>query len=145
MDDGTLERNRALVHELYDTLMAEGDVAAAERLVADDYVDHDVPGPFPGTRDGLIAAVRGVREAFPDVRPELYETLAEGEWVSIRVEAGGTHTGAPFMGVEPSGRTMRWKEIHHYRCRDGRIVEHRGVFDLLAILVQLGAVTLPTP
>jgi hypothetical protein len=34
---------------------------------------------------------------------------------------------------------MRWKELHIFRCRDGQIVEHRGVFDLLSILQQLGA------
>ena len=137
------ETNVGLVRELYGALMARGDVGAAERIVADDYIDHDVPGPFPGTRDGLISAVEGVRAAFPDVQPELYETIAEGDWVSVRVEASGTHSGAPFMGVAASGGTMRWKELHHFRCSDGRIVEHRGVFDLLAILVQLGAVTLP--
>jgi predicted ester cyclase len=137
------QRNAALVHELYGSLMAEGDVAAAERILAEDYVDHDVPGPFPGTRDGLIQAVQAVRTAFPDVKPELFETIAQGEWVSVRVEAGGTHTGAPFLGAPPEARSIRWNEIHHYRCNDGRIVEHRGVFDLLAILAQLGVVELP--
>jgi predicted ester cyclase len=141
--EGTNDRNRDLVRELYGSLMARGDEAAARRIHAEDYVDHDVPGPVPGNRDGLIAAVAGVRAAFPDVRPELFETIAERDWVSVRVEAGGTHTGAPFMGIEATGRSMRWKELHHYRCDDGRIVEHRGVFDLLGILVQLGAVTLP--
>jgi predicted SnoaL-like aldol condensation-catalyzing enzyme len=50
---GTKE-NAALVRELYGTLMANGDVTTAERILAPDYVDHDVPGPFPGTREGLI-------------------------------------------------------------------------------------------
>lgn len=140
MDGGT---NADLVRELYATLMAKGDVGAAERILAPDYVDHDIPGPFPGTREGLVQAVQGVRTSFPDVKPQLYETVSEGDWVSVRLQAGGTHTGGPFMGIEPSGRPIRWKEIHHFRCAGGRIIEHHGVFDLLGILVQLGAVELP--
>jgi predicted ester cyclase len=137
------ERNKDLVRRLYATLMAEGDTAAADEMLAEGYVDHDIPGPFPPDREGLKQAVMGVRAAFPDVKPELYEIVAEDDLVAVRVEAGGTHTGAPFMDIPPSGSRIRWKEMHVFRCRDGRIVEHRGVFDLLAILQQLGAIPGP--
>jgi predicted ester cyclase len=137
------DRNKALVQQLYGTLMAKGDTVAADGILAVDYVDHDVPGPFPGTRDGLKQAVLAVRGAFPDVMPELYELIAEGDLVAVRVEAGGTHTGEPFLGVPAAGSSIRWKELHLFRCREGRIVEHRGVFDLLAIMQQLGVVPGP--
>lgn len=137
------EHNKALVRELYARLMARGDTEGADEILAEDYVDHDIPGPFPGTREGLKQAVLGVRAAFPDVMPELYELVAEEDLVAVRVEAGGTHTGEPFLGVPPAGAAIRWKEIHLFRCRDGRIVEHRGVFDLLAIMQQLGVVPEP--
>lgn len=138
------ERNKDLVRRLYARLMAEGDTVAADEILAEDYVDHDVPGPFPGTRDGLKQAVLGVRAAFPDAMPELYELVAEDDLVAVRVEAGGTHTGEPFLGVPATGAAIRWKELHLFRCRDGRIVEHRGVFDLLAIMQQLGVVPSPS-
>jgi predicted ester cyclase len=138
-----IEQNKELVRRLYATLMAEGDTRAADEILAEDYVDHDIPGPFPGDREGLKQAVMGVRSAFPDVKPELDEIVGEGDLVAVRVEAGGTHTGAPFMDVPPAGAPIRWKEMHVFRCRDGRIVEHRGVFDLMAIMQQLGA--LPGP
>lgn len=137
------ERNKELVRALYGSLMAKGDTVAADGILAEDYVDHDIPGPFPGTRDGLKQAVLGVRAAFPDVTPELYELVAEDDLVAVRVEAGGTHTGEPFLGVPAAGASIRWKELHLFRCRDGRIVEHRGVFDLLAIMQQLGVVPGP--
>jgi predicted ester cyclase len=57
------------------------------------------------------------------------------------VVATGTHTGAPFPpGIPASGKSMTWKEVHIFRCADGRIAEHWGVFDLLGILQQLGAI-----
>jgi predicted ester cyclase len=38
--------------------------------------------------------------------------------------------------LEPTGRDFEWTEIHTFRCRDGRIVEHSGVVDLVAITPQ---------
>ena len=140
----TLEANKDLVRRLYATLMAKGDTAAADEILAEDYVDHDIPGhPGDGGREELKAAVQGVRSSFPDVKPELYEMVAEGDLVSVRVEAGGSHTGTAFIGIPPEGKTMRWKEIHVFRCGGGKVVEHWGVFDMLSIMQQLGAIPMP--
>ena len=137
----TPQANKELVHRLYNTLMAEGDVAAAHEILAAGYVDHDIPGLGEGGRAELIQAVQGVRAAFPDIKPTLPQTLAEGDLVSVRVIARGTHTGAPFPpGIPATGKSMEWKEIHIFRCQDGQIVEHWGVFDMLGILQQLGAI-----
>jgi predicted ester cyclase len=38
----------------------------------------------------------------------------------------GTHTGAPFNGVEPTGRPVNINGTAILRMRDGLIVEHWG-------------------
>ena len=140
----TQEKNKELVHRLYGSLHAKGDTTAADEILAEDYVDHDIPGhPGDGTREDLKGAVLAVRAAFPDVMPELFETVAGDDMVSVRVEAGGTHTGEPFAGIPPAGNAIRWKEIHIFRCADGRIAEHWGVFDMMGIMMQLGAIPMP--
>lgn len=136
--------SKQLVIRLYGTLMAKGDTRAADEILSPAYVDHDISGlPADGGREQLKQAVLGVRSAFPDVQPRLHELVAEGDLVSVRVTAHGTHTGAPFMGIQPAGKKMLWKEQHIFRVAEGRIVEHWGVFDLLSILQQLGAITAP--
>lgn len=96
---------------------------------------------FYATRAELIQAVQGVRAALPDIKPTLPQTVVEGDLVSVRVVAQGTHTGAPFPpGIPASGKSITWKEVHIFRCQDGQIVEHWGVFDMLGILQQLGAI-----
>lgn len=140
----SLEANKELVHRLYGTLMAKGDVDTGREILADDYVDHDLPGIGEGGREELIQVVQGVRASMPNVVPRLHETVAEGDLVAARVEAKGTHTGAPFPpGIPAEGRAVVWKEIHVFRIGGGRIVEHWGVFDMLGILEQLGAVPAP--
>ena len=132
--------NKTAVRELYAELMGKGNSTAADLLLDKAYVDHNIPGMLEdGGREELKAAVHGVRGAFPDIKPQLHEIIAEGDWVSVRVVAEGTHTGSEFMGVKPLGRKMRWDEIHHFRVVGGRIVEHHGIFDMLSIMKQIGA------
>jgi predicted ester cyclase len=133
--------NIELVQRLYGGLMAKGDTAVADEVLATDYLDHDIPGVGEGGRRELVAAVLAVRAAFPDISPTLGPTLASDDLVAVRVEAHGTHTGAPFPpGIPATGAAITWKEVHIFRCAGGRIAEHWGVFDMLGILQQLGAI-----
>jgi predicted ester cyclase len=137
----TADGNTELVRRLYGGLMAKGDTAVADEVLADDYLDHDIPGVGEGRKKELVAAVLAVRAAFPDIAPTLGPTLAGGDLVAVRVQAHGTHTGAPFPpGIPATGTAITWKEVHIFRCADGRIAEHWGVFDMLGILRQLGAI-----
>jgi predicted ester cyclase len=123
--------------------MASGDVAAAEEILAEGYVDHSVPGQGEAGRGELIGVVQAVR-AVPDIAPTVDQAVAEGDLVAVRITARVHHTGAPFPpGIPAAGRSIEWREQHIFRIADGRIVEHWGVFDNLAILQQLGAVPGP--
>jgi predicted ester cyclase len=133
--------NTELVRRLYGGLMAKGDTDVTDEVLAEDYLDHDIPGVGAGGRRELVAAVLAVRAAFPDISPTLGPILASDDLVAVRVEAHGTHTGAPFPpGIPATGTAVTWKEVHIFRCAGGRIAEHWGVFDMLGILQQLGAI-----
>lgn len=95
---GKVNANKELVRRLYGTLMADGDEASAREILAEDYVDHDIPGVGEGGREELISAVLAVRASFPDVKPELFEMVGEDDLVAVRVEAGGTHFGGGVHG-----------------------------------------------
>lgn len=139
-----LEANKDLIRRMYAVLHGGGDTTAASEIVAQDYVDHDLPGLGTGGRDQLFMLVAGVRAAIPDVRPTVVQAVAEGDFVAARVVATGTHTGAPFPpGIPAAGAKLRWQECHIYRIANGMIAEHWGVNDMLAILTQLGAMPAP--
>jgi predicted SnoaL-like aldol condensation-catalyzing enzyme len=90
----TGDGNTELVQRLYGGLMAKGDTAVADEVLAEDYLDHDIPGVGEGGRQELVAAVLAVRAAVPDIAPTLGPILAEGDLVAVRVEAHGS-TPAP--------------------------------------------------
>jgi predicted ester cyclase len=139
-----LEANKDLVRRLYAVLHGAGDTESASKILASDYLDHDLPGIGEGRREQLFMLVSGVRGAIPDVRPEVVQAVAEGDLVAARVVAEGNHSGTPFPpGIPAAGTHLRWQECHVYRIANGQIAEHWGVNDMLSILQQLGAVPAP--
>ena len=57
--------------------------------------------------------------------------------MAVRVTVRGTHEGE-FIGRPPTGRRFAVPSVGIFRIIDGRIAEHWGVFDQLAMLGQLG-------
>lgn len=102
------------------------------------YIDHSAPPGAPGGLGGVEAVFRMFRGGFPDVHFDINVMLAEGDKVATRVSGSGTNDGA-FMGTPPSGSVAHWGSHGIFRVDDGRIAEHWGQPDILALLSQIGA------
>jgi len=128
--------NKHIVEALVSAI-DDDDEAVVRTLVDDDLVSHGALGDVHGP-DGFVGIMlRNVRRGFPDAHVELVTIVAEGDLVSFRLEGSGTHLG-PFLGVEPTGKTVRIRGIHHVRLRNGRIIEHWQGPDILAMLLDMG-------
>ena len=78
------------------------------------------------------------RIAFPDVRMETLELVAEGERVAGRFRCSGTNLGA-WRGEPPTGKRMHEiDEVYFFTVREGRILEAWGLEDTAKRLQQLG-------
>ncbi len=120
----------------------EQDLDAAEGLLTPGYVRHDANVPDivgPAAERQFIA---GVLTAFPDLRFEIEQLVAEGDLVIGRYTARGTQRGV-FAGVPPTGRAVVFQATESYRLVGERIAEQWVVMDTLGLLQQLGA--LPPP
>ncbi|BDM74402.1 hypothetical protein HEK616_78890 (plasmid) [Streptomyces nigrescens] len=111
---------------------------AIDEFVAPDVVFH-APVPMGGTGAEALKRVWEVLvRAFPDIHVTVEETIAEGDKVVSRNTVTGTHRGE-YQGLPPTGKTVTYGEIFIMRFTDGRIVEIRGIVDVLTQLRQLGA------
>ena len=137
-----VERNKALVRRLMEEDISQGDEAAAEAIIHPDFFDHTNPPGMQHGLEGHNAIVRLFRAIFPDLEWHIDELIAEGDKVVARTTMRGTQREA-FFGIPPTGRTVEMTGIHILRIADGRIVEHWGINDDLALMRQLGAI--PTP
>lgn len=120
----------------------EGKFELLNELLAPTFVDHTPREGVAPTRDGLKQGITELKRAFPDLRYTIADAFVCGDQVVHRLSATGTMTG-DFMGITATGKSATWTEIHIGRSVDGRLTEHWGLVDQLAMLVQLGV--LPAP
>lgn len=126
----------------FHTAVNSGDPTVVSKAI-DEFVAPDVrfhaPVPMGATGAEALKRVWDVLlSAFPDIRVTVEETIAEGDKVVARNTVTGTHQGA-YQGLSPTGRSVSYNEIFIFRFAEGRIVEIRGVVDVLTQLRQLGA------
>ncbi len=142
-----LEVDKQSSKRLYEEVFGRGNYDVADEILAADVVSHG-PGvsPVVGT-DPLKRQAALLRGAFPDLQVVLSDQLAEGDRVTSRWSASGTHTGPlnlPTGAVEPSGTTIAFEEMRIDRFAGGRIVESWFLPDRMTLWRQLGLFPAPT-
>jgi len=129
-----------LINRFYDETIGSGNLDLIDELTADGFVDHEegFPGQ-PEGKEGIKFFVTAMREAFPDIKATVGETLEDGDLASARVTLRGTHKGE-FMGVPASDKSVEVETIDIIRIEDGKCAEHWGVTDNMSLMQQIGAV-----
>jgi steroid delta-isomerase-like uncharacterized protein len=132
-----LNANKAVVLRFNREVIEKGDVAALRELLAPDFINQTAPPGVSAGPEGMRQVLFEVlRPAFPDLRVEIHDQIAEGDRVTTRKTLRGTHRG-PLMGVPATGREVVIEVIDIVRVRDGRYAEHWGINTLPAVLAQL--------
>jgi steroid delta-isomerase-like uncharacterized protein len=130
---------RRLVAELIN----DGNVAAFDELISPDFVEHEeLPPGMPPGREGTRQLFSALHSAFPDLRAEIEDVVAQEDKVVFRMTWRGSHTG-PFMGIPPTGKQFAFRVFDMVRVADGKVAEHWGLLDQLSLMQQLGVI--PTP
>lgn len=131
---------KAIARRFLEEAFNGGNFDVVDELVAPEFVSHDaaMPEPMIGI-EAAKASIAGYREAFPDLRLTIEQQVAEGEFVTTRWSARGTHEG-DLMGIAPTGKQSTVTGITIDRITDGRFVESWTNWDTLGMLQQLGVV-----
>ena len=134
----SIEDNKAVAAAVVERVMNRGDLAVVDEYYAAGYVEHDVlPPTIPSGPEGLRQLFGMLRAAFPDLHYDVHDVVADGDKVVQRVTGSGTMHG-PLFGLQATGRSASWSEIHISRFDGGKVVEHWSVTDQLGMLQQLG-------
>lgn len=129
-----------LIARFYEEVLAGGNLSLIDELTMEDVVDHEegLPGQ-PSGREGVKFFVNAMRQGFPDLRAKTIEpTMSDGDLEAARTILTGTHNGE-FMGVPASGSSVEFESIDIIRVSDGKVAEHWGVTDVMALMQQIGA------
>jgi predicted ester cyclase len=115
----------------YSDAMESGDTEAVYEFWAAEFHSHVTSRVAPGR---VGEDVRGeeqrwwqqARAAFPDMVFTVNLIIEKDDLVVSNWTVHGTHTGAPFYDVPPSGEPVTINGTAILRIRDGLIVEHWG-------------------
>jgi steroid delta-isomerase-like uncharacterized protein len=132
-----LERNKAAVARFFEEVWNQGDEAAIDRFIAEDAAGNDPR--FGVGRESFRRQWRGWRAAFPDLRFDVEELVAEGETVVSRWTLSGTHRGT-FQGIAATGRQVRVSGMSLDHLAAGVILSGFDAWDALGLRQQLGVV-----
>jgi steroid delta-isomerase-like uncharacterized protein len=130
---GDEQANRDLVARLH-AAMDRQDWAAALALTSPDIRAR--VGSATLDRDAWVGMGKMFYGAFPDGRHAIEECLAVGDRVVTLATWSGTHR-AEFQGLPATGRAVSVDVFTVDRIAEGRVVEHRVLFDAAAMMKQL--------
>lgn len=133
-----LDDNKAIVRRFIDEIFVRGRKDTVDELLDDGFVAHTWPSTTGNPKDDLKAAVDRAATGVSDPDFRIEDLIAEGDQVAARLTTAATQTGE-FMGLPPSGKRYEIEEIHWFRLRDGKVVEHWHQLDQMGLMKQLGA------
>jgi predicted ester cyclase len=132
--------NKELVRQLVERAFNAGELEAVAELVSPAVVTHNpliLHAPTGG--DSIRGGIEMLRRAFPDMRVEILDLIAEGDRVASFLRVSGTNTGDYRRGGA-TGRRASMRAFFIWRVAEGRIVESWGVADRFELFQQLGMV-----
>jgi len=136
----TTTPTREQIAELFDRREAAYARLDARALMTDYAEDAIVESPLGGTQQGQAAievVLKGLFEAFPDVKVRTSQLVIDGNRVAQLVSFEGTDLGR-LLGMEPTGKSFHLPAALFYEF-NGRLITHeRRIYDFTGLLVQVG-------
>ncbi len=132
------EENKAIVRRIIEDFN-QGDLDSVVELSAPDFVNHSAPPGLPPTREGWKQLLAMFRAGFPDIHFHIEHLIAEGDLAMVRFTGHGTHHDE-IMGIPATGKEVSFSGVVILRFADGRMVERWEQFDVMGMMVQLGAI-----
>jgi steroid delta-isomerase-like uncharacterized protein len=118
------------------------DMDAFAALFADDYVNHQTSAAAPSPPAGVTAKQATVAffaarlKGLPDLSVTVEASLANSDMAAASFVYSGTHQGS-YLGVSPTGKSLRFTSCDIFRIRNGKIAEHWGMGDIAGTLAQM--------
>lgn len=134
-----LEQNKSAVIRFNKEYIERGEERAFEEIISPEFINHTAPPGVPKGPDGVRYFFNNfLKPAFPDLKVEIHDQLAEGDKVTTRKSFCATHSGE-FMGIPPTGKSVIMDVIDIIRLKEGKFVEHWNVIDLGGVMQQINS------
>ncbi len=137
----TNDERRALILEVWEAAWDRGEVAALDRLLAEDYRRHGADDDEGLSLEAFKASIIATRSAFPDLVTHVEDVVVEGDRAAVRWRSVGTHLHS-FLGVPATRRSVAVSGATFAHFGEDDLVHSEQVtWDPRALLSALGIIT----
>src|ERR1700741_1366245 len=117
------EINKQIVRRFNLEVIEKSNREAFEQIMHKDFINR-TPPPTGNDAEAVWKNLTTIlKPAFPDLKVEIYDQIAEGDMVSTRKAIVGTHTGE-LMGIQPTNKKVRIEVYDIVRLKEGKYFEH---------------------
>ena len=135
-----INKNKQIIQNFIQVVWNGRDLSALKDFWAEECVNH----AMIGTDNQGLNALRLYHDsffddffsAFPDIKIEIVQQVAEGDRIATFITSKGTHSGA-FYGIPSTGKQISTSVIRIDRIQDGKITEHWSVSDAASLMQQI--------
>ncbi len=137
-----MENNKLnVLRQIVENGFGNADLQVIDHLINDDWIEHQFN--LKGGKQVLKNAILSLAGAFSNRKYTLTNYAVNEDIVWVHYSFRGKHTGT-FMGYEPTGKEVMIDVMDIARIENDRLVEHWGIPDRFALLIQLGILPFPT-
>jgi steroid delta-isomerase-like uncharacterized protein len=133
------EQNKQIVSQFFETLDRQ-DIEMIDQLVSStNYFLHFSGMPPMDWNENKKEFLAPFTKAFPDLRRNIVDMVAEGEKVAVSINVTGTYKGE-FQGIPPTGKQVSFTAMDILTIIDGKITEEWATADMMGLMQQIGAI-----
>ena len=133
------EQNKQIVSQFFETLDRQ-DTEMMDQLVSStNYFLHFSGMPPMDWNENKKEFLAPFTKAFPDLRRNIVDMVAEGDKVAVSINVTGTYKGE-FQGIPPTGKQVSFTAMDILTIIDGKITEEWATADMMGLMQQIGAI-----
>ena len=133
------EQNKQLVSQFFETLDRQ-DTEMMDQLVSStNYSLHFSGMPPMDWNVNKKEFLAPFAKAFPDLRRNIVDMVAEGDKVAVSINVTGTYKGE-FQGIPATGKQVSFTAMDILTIIDGKVTEEWATADMMGLMQQIGAI-----
>lgn len=133
----SIQINKAVVTRFNKEMIEGRNASIIDELFDPEFVNRTVRPGYPTGSDGVLKFLKeGLWTGLSNIHVEIHDQTGEGDQVTTRKTIHGNHTGTLF-GQPATGRKVEIFIIDIVRLRNGKYLEHWGIFDMKNVLAQI--------
>ncbi|MDQ3854726.1 MAG: ester cyclase [Thermoproteota archaeon] len=133
------EQNKQLVRQFFEALDRQ-DIEMMDQLVSStSYSLHFSGMPPMDWNTNKEQFLAPFTKAFPDLRRNIVDMVAEGDKVAVSINVTGTYKGE-FQGIPATGKQVSFTAMDILTTINGKITEEWATADMMGLMQQIGAI-----